>query len=335
MKVLNKVVVLLSVSMSCALYLPVANAAAPTSSIPTETSNGSMAGLLDLAVPAIDISENQAYLGYSIYQQPLIMKGKPEAVTSNPSIDFVTKHAVQSGFCSPTIDIEKAAFSCQASQNNQQNAVPGQVPYEKLLPLGDINFGAILSPNMYTPDMESLAKNLIRNILSPLPSTTYANYLGNVQDFMSDPKKKKDYATFMSNQAILSVASNSFVNMYTMRISGASAAVPSSNSNPASAAVQTQSIMSIMQTESTRRYQQPDFMAYLNSITSAQNQTAKETNAILAEMAAMQAFQIYQEYQRYLQTERIESLIAASLAYSINVAIGQQTMMKSASASHK
>lgn len=246
-------------------------------------------------------------LGFSIYQQGRTFPGSTgaEIVSSSPDIDFVNKHAA--AYCSPGITVE-ATGPMQCKPMSGSNIDPNDA---KLVELGDVNFSILLEPTVYSGLGDLTAQNLIRTITNPFPTSKYKDMVKS-KTFLDDGNKKKQYAKYMANQAVLGVAMYSMNEMYGMRVSGKSLGFTDDKQKNTS-------LMAIMEDEATRRYEQPDFAAFLAAATDP----ATAQLAVLKEIAAMEAFKLWMDYQRYKQGERIEALLAASLAKSVAPMLGQ------------
>ena len=192
----------------------------------------------------------------------------------------------------------------------------------KYLELGDINFSVVLDPNKYSYMTDLTAQNLIRNIVSPFPDPKYKNYV-NKPGFLDNGTQKEEYAKFMAGQALLGVALHSLNEMYAMRLP-AGIPVPESMKSKMSFELPP-SMMDIMQTESSRRFEKPEFVNYLDGLVAGTEVTPEAK--MLKEIAMMEAFRLWMDYQRFKQSERMESLLAASLSKYINSSYASDAMM--------
>jgi len=161
----------------------------------------------------------------------------------------------------------------------------------------------------YSPALDLAAQDFIRKMGNPYPTSKYADSI-NANSFMNSTPDTKAYAKYMANQAVLTVALNSFNNSYAMRIPGSDVAANPSGS----------SIMSIIEQEATRRFADPaqTWFAALAGYNELQT---------LQEIAAMEAFRLWMDFQQYKQNERIEALLAATLAKVVTASLAQDAMM--------
>lgn len=273
-------------------------------------SQGPAAAALETKIGDFLLTKSVQDFGYSIYQQGRNYGSgsTPESVSQTPALDFVSKHT--NGYCSTNISAEVNGLGCK-----QQNGVAAADA--KYLEMGDINFSTIAEPLTYTPLTDLTAQNLIRNIVNPFPDPKYANYVTS-PGFKDDGTKKQEYATYMAGQAILGVALYSLNEIYGMRVPGTTLG--------AGAAAGGSSLMSLMQTQSTTRFEKPDFGNYLADPTTTDGM-------VLRELAAMEAFRLWMDYQRYMQSERIEALLAAGLAKMVSDGYKQDDMINASKVS--
>ncbi len=286
------------------------------------TSAGTSAGQIEAVINNSIINKTVQDFGYSIYQQGRDFgTGGDESVSSSPTMDFVSKH--KNAYCSGSIASEVAGFGCPPKVPAVIGlpALPG-MDDGKYLELGDINFSVVLDPNKYSYMTDLTAQNLIRNIVSPFPDPKYKNYV-NKPGFLDNGTQKEEYAKFMAGQALLGVALHSLNEMYAMRLP-AGIPVPESMKSKMSFELPP-SMMDIMQTESSRRFEKPEFVNYLDGLVAGTEVTPEAK--MLKEIAMMEAFRLWMDYQRFKQSERMESLLAASLSKYINSSYASDAMM--------
>lgn len=264
--------------------------------------NGSIAQVLEDSINKFMMPLEVQQIGNAVYNVGIVYGALGQEITSsNPQYDFVSKH--QSGYCSPNISVEKDGFQCVSQSGNLNNDATSA----QFLEMGDIRTSVLLEPIVYTDVLSYAAQNYIRNITLPFPSASFANYISNPSTFSKNSTQRTAYANFMANQALLSVARYALDEMYSMRVSGTTMGA---SGNAAS----NQSILSIMETESSRRFSDPNYVAFLKDPTTLQVD-------FLREIAAMQAFDLWMQYQNYRQNERIAALLAASLSLNASGAI--------------
>ncbi len=295
MRTMHKFVCNIAIAVS-ACYLPVAHADYANQ---TEfSSNGTIAQALEANLNAYLMPVEVQQLGNSVYNVGQDFGALGQALTSStPQMDFVSKHI--SGYCSPNISTEQKFFTCNGQAANLNNdAVSAQ-----FLEMGDIRTSVLLEPVMYTDIINLAAQNFIRNITMPFPSSMYANYISNPTNFAKNTTQRKAYASYMANQALLGVARYAMDEMYGMRVPGS---VLGATGNAS-----TQSILTVMENEASRRFTDPNYATFLTAVTTDQV-------ALLREMAAMQAFELWMNYQNYRQNERIAALLSAMLASNVN-----------------
>ncbi len=266
--------------------------------------NGTIAKSLESSLNAYLMPFEVQQFGNSVYNAGTNYGALGNEITSSsPQMDFVTKHI--EGYCSPSIKNEQEGFSCAGQLANlKMDLVSAQ-----FLEMGDIRTSVLLEPTVYTPVINLAAQNFIRNITMPFPTQIYANYISNPNKFSSNVTQRKAYANYLASQALLGVARYAMDEMYGMRVAGS---VIGATDSAAS-----QSILSIMENEASRRFIEPAYAAFL-----ADTKNTDQT-AMVRDMAAMQAFQLWMHYQSYKQNERIAVLLSAILANSVGSSISQ------------
>jgi hypothetical protein len=286
-------------SVATVAYAPVANADYATES--EFAANGSIAQVLESTLNTYLMPLEVQQIGNSVYNEGQNYGPSGQAMTSStPQMDFVSKHVA--GYCSPNISLEQQFFTC-TGQTSGVDAMSAQ-----LLEMGDIRTSVLLEPTVYTDIIDLAAQNFIRNITMPFPSTTYKNYISNPSTFAKNTTQRKNYANYMANQALLGVARYAMDEMYGMRVPGSLLG--------ASGNAQSQSIISVMENEATRRFTDPAYAAFLTNASTTQMQ-------LMVEMAAMQSFELWMNYQNYRQNERIAALLSAILASNVGAVISQ------------
>lgn len=276
------------------------------------TTNGTIAEILEGSINKFMMPLEVQQIGNAVYNEGITYGALGQEITSsNPQYDFVSKH--QNGYCSPNIKIEKNNFQCTSQASNLGNDNTSA----QYLEMGDIRTSVLLEPLVYTDVLNYAAQNYIRNVTMPFPNQVFANYISDPSTFAKSTTQRTAFATYMSNQALLSVARYALDEMYSMRVSGKTI-----GGSAASGDSSLESIMSIMTKEATRRFGDANYASFLNS--------ADTTDLdILRDMAAMQAFDLWLQYQNYRQNERIAAVLSGMLASNaatlINGTITQTT----------
>lgn len=180
--------------------------------------------------------------------------------------------------------------------------------------MGDVRTSVLLEPLAYTQSIYYAAQNFIRNITMPFPVSTYSNYISNPATFTKNASQMKNYANNMAQQALLGVARYAMDEMYGMRITGGELGLGNNQ------AVAAQSLMSMMEYEATRRFEDPNYAGWITGASTT-------ANNLLADLAAMQAFSLWMDYYAYRQNERIAMLLSAILSGSVNNTITTQNQM--------
>lgn len=266
----------------------------------TETefaANGSVAQILEGALNQYLMPFEVQQIGNAVYNvgQNYGALGQ-ELTSSTPQMDFVSKHIT--GYCSPNISLEKQFFQC----TSKASEIGNDTVSAQFLEMGDIRASVLLEPSLYTPILALTAQNFIRNITMPFPSLTFANYISNPTTFAKNTSQRTGFANHLAGNALLSVARYALDEMYGMRIPGSTIGGTAS-----SGAAAGQSIMQVMENEATRRFTDPNYVAFLTN-------TSTDQTALLREIAAMHAFGLWMDYQNYKQNERIAALLSATLA---------------------
>jgi hypothetical protein len=265
------------------------------------SANGTIAQSLEASLNAYLMPLEVQQIGNSVYN---VNDGNPKRTSSTPQMNFVEDH--QAIYCSPNISSEKNFFSCNGQAANLGNdAVSAQ-----FLEMGHIRTSVLLEPTMYTAATDLAARDLIRNITMPFPTSMFANYISNPTSFAKNTTQRKAFAGYMADQALLGVARYAMDEMYGMRVQGSTL---NATGNAA-----TQSILSVMENESSRRFTDPNYATFLTAATTDQI-------ALLRELAAMQAFELWMQYQNYRQNERIAALLSAMLSTNVNAKISENT----------
>ncbi len=290
------------VTFSFALAAPIAHAS--YKNVSEFASNGSIAQILEDNINQFLMPKEVQQLGNAIYNEGVQYGALGQEITSsNPQDSFVSKH--QSGYCSPNIVAEAKGFTCQSKAGQLNNdSVTAQ-----FLEMGDVRTSVLIEPLIYNQALDYAAQNYIRNVIMPFPSSTFANYISNPDSFAKNTTQRKAYAEYLGNHAILSAARYALDEIYSMRVPG-----NIMGGSAGASATANKSVMQVMEDESTRRFSDPNYVAFLNDAATAQID-------ILRDMAAMQAFELWMQYNTYKQNERIAALLAASLAQNARGAV--------------
>lgn len=297
--------------VATATYMPAANAADPATYVSEAQfgANGAIALKLEQTLNSYLMPLEVQQLGNSVYNVGQNYGASGQAISSStPQMDFVSKHV--SGYCSPNISVEKQQFNCSGQSGLSSTTA-------QFLEMGDIRTSVLLESVVYPTDgssssqsvLDIAAQNFIRNITMPFPSSLYTNYISNPTTFSKNSSQRKAYANYMANQALIGVARYALDEMYGMRVPGSIIGVSGGGS-------ETASIMSTMENEASRRFTDPNYVAFLTAGTTDQI-------SLLREIAAMHAFELWMNYQSYRQNERIAALLSAMLTTNVNAAISQ------------
>lgn len=302
MRILGKIG-LTCATLSLMAYLPVASA--DYVSQQEFAANGSVAQTLENSIDNYLLPYEVQQIGNAVYNAGKSYGALGNEITSStPQMDFVSKHI--SGYCSPNIAVEATAFSCTGQAQNLNNDTYSA----QLLEMGDIRTSVLLDPLTYTTVIDLAAQNFIRNITMPFPTQIFANYITNTATFAKNTVQRRNYATYLANQALLGVARYALDEMYGMRLPGSTLGA---SGNAAS-----KSIMSVMENEASRRFTDPAYASFLTS-------PSTDQVALLREIAAMHAFDLWMQYQTYRQNERMTAILSAMLSTTVNTTITQNT----------
>lgn len=261
-------------------------------------------------VSSVLATKNVQDIGFGLYLNgaTLSFNGKSvsKGTSTNPQSDMVDYHV--STFCSPNIKSEVTGLACQASYGDDSSTME----------LGDIKVASLLGPVVYDQLMDVAAQQFIRNLVQPFPSTTWNMMMatknnGIVSEDNKDNNKRSAYANALAQQALYDVARYSLNNSYGSRLSNESF-------NKYSSAVSSSSVstLSVMQAEAGKWYANADFTS---------SDYSSDTSLLQA-MAQMQSFQLWMGFQQYKQFERIETLLAAVLANSVNNSVATSNAMR-------
>jgi hypothetical protein len=221
-------------------------------------------------------------------------------VSSNPKIDMVNYHKAQ--YCSKNVQEESKGLACDTNWGDDSI----------IMEFGDIKAGSLLMPTVYTKLMDVNAQMFIRNIVQPFPDNQWRLALSTPSNAISKGQNNKveSYANSLAKQAVYDVARFSLNNSYATRLSSESFAQYATPVGENSV-----SILSMMEKESTKWFDAENFDA------TGAGQNYSTQLAFLQSMAKMQSFQLWMNFQQYKQLERIETLLAASLASSVGSSI--------------
>lgn len=259
--------------------------------------NGSIAQILENNINQFLMPKEVQQIGNAIYNEGIVYGALGQEITSSsPQTDFVTKH--QYGYCSPSISVEVSGFQCSSQAGNLNN----DTATAQYLEMGDVRTSVLLEPLVYNQALDYAAQNYIRNITMPFPTKLFADYISNPETFSKNARQKTAYAEYLANHAFLSVGRYALDAMYASRVPGAMIGGTAASGDAA-----TKSLLEIMETESSRRFNDPNYVSFLKD----ENTEEKD---ILRDIAAMNAFNLWMQYQNYRQNERIAALLAASVS---------------------
>jgi hypothetical protein len=248
----------------------------------TEAKNvASAAGVVETTLNSNLLPKEIYDINWSLYATP----SPGEQISGDPINNFIQNH--ENYFCSPTSGVEGVLGTPACSSNNLQNEH------------ADLKISSLLIPSVYDQSQMFLAQEVIRTLTLPFPD---GNIKAMVSNGLAKSSDKNYVAKMMAEHAIIGVARNSLNEIFVERIAELTPTVPP----------QATSIMSIMETESGRRFKNQVWY-------DAVSQSSQE--ALLRELIHMEAFRLWMDYYRYRQSERMEALLAAMTSQSASQAI--------------
>lgn len=163
---------------------------------------------------------------------------------------------------------------------------------DPLLQFGDIKVSSILSGTVYSAPRAQAAQDFLMNLLDSPEAPGVANFSANIPvnaaKIAADPTLKSSYVKALTDEALISVIRQPFVEMMAKRT-----ALPQNAGG--------QSEMQMMEQQAIQRFMSADWVNTLKQMKPEQVQQ---------DQALMQAYQIWLEYQRYRQMERVEALLS-------------------------
>lgn len=238
-----------------------------------------------------------------LYQQGLYNDDPAKSVT--PAKELATMHLFS--YCAKSASNENENYSCRQ---------------EPTLQHADIKLSTLLSGFRYGYDdelkvnREDTARIVANNIVEPFPSDKLSAITAISKANVSDLQARDDIAKALAAQALLSVAREPFAEMIAKR-----SVVSAINQSP----------MEIMEKEAAMRFLNKVWQKEMSlNITNAKN-NKKPEQAVLYEIALMNAYQNWLEYERYRQMERVEALLAATLALNYRQAASNADVLKQTS----
>lgn len=163
---------------------------------------------------------------------------------------------------------------------------------DPLLKFGHAKISSILSGTVYSASREQAAQDFLMNLLDSPEAPGVANFSAQVPvdaaKLSADPALKSSYVKALTEEALMSVIRQPFVEMIAKRT-----ALPQNAGG--------QSEMQIMEQQAIQRFMSTDWVNTMKQMTPEQVQQ---------DQALMQAYQIWLDYQRYRQMERVEALLS-------------------------
>jgi hypothetical protein len=221
------------------------------------------------------------------------------------SIQSLLNSNTKSGFYGTGIEAAKAMVTrhfggyCAGSET-------GNCPRDPLLQYGDVKVTSILSGTAYDGSggpRTQAAQDYLTNLFVPSTGALVANFSGDLKNgtldvdtVISDPKLLKKYTQALSDETLLSVPKQSFVEMM-----GRRTVVGSDTSSV--------SEMQLMEAEAIKRFMSAGWVQMIKNPATTPIQLQQE-------MAAMQAYQNWMAYQQFRQLERVEALLATLIVQS-------------------
>ncbi len=259
------------------------NMAPPGNSIANKDvakSVGISASAVEPTLSNILLPKELADLNWGLYATPL----PGERVQGDVFNNFLANH--EQYFCAPSSGVENVfgAPDCRSNEPTYQ--------------YGELKLSSLLAPTIYNSGQQALAESVIQTLTTPFPDSSISDL---VTGGLAKSSDKVYVAKVMSKHAGMSAARNSLNEMYGARLSSAVGSPP-----------QATSIISIMQTEATRRFENP---AWYDAV----GQSSSE--ALLRELVHMESYRLWTDYYRYRQNERIEALLAIMTAQGSDQAL--------------
>lgn len=274
-------------------YLTTAQAQIPPGTTVAAQAAGTAANAVENNIYSLLLPKELADLNWSLYAKPLpyhtIARDEGE-----PHNLFLANH--QANYCAPSSGVEN--FGAETSCNANATDMTKQH--------GDLRISSLLGPSMYDSNSQSLAEEVIRTLTVPFPSTDMTELLA------TGLTKNKDISTFttiMAKHAAINAARNSLNEIYAARLP---TTINTSRKD---------SLISIMESEAQRRFQDPNNEWY----TTVQKSSDQ---ALLRELVHMEAYRLWTDYYRYRQNERVEALLAV-----MTTVLAEQSLQMTASMS--
>jgi len=200
------------------------------------------------------------------------------------------------------IVVDHFTIYCAESANNERINYPGKCQFDPRLQHADIKLTTVLSGSRYENERRNAARLFIDNVIAPFPSEKLSMPSATKPEQIASPQSRKGIAESLANEAVLSVAREPFAEMFAKRNSIAE--------------LNNRSLMEIMEKEAGQRFLNEAWQAEMREAIRVAKADKKPQEAILYELAVMEAYRTWLEYERYRQTERIEALLAATLAFN-------------------
>jgi hypothetical protein len=207
------------------------------------------------------------------------------------------------------------SISCVGASNEQRF----QCQSDSLLQGGAVKVSSVLEGSVYQNQVrEILARLFVNSLVNPFPTEALRNADSLSEANLKDPSKRKQIAQALADQAVLSVARESFAEMIAKR-----KPVPS---------VGDSSMMQVMEKEAALRFLNAAWQQKMQKNMQDAINKNKPDQAVLYEMAMMDAYQSWMTYEHYRQMERVEALLAALLSVDWQASRAASTLVTNAQA---
>jgi hypothetical protein len=231
------------------------------------------------------------------YQQGLYDPDISKSVS--PAKELVTNHFALYG--ADSASNERANYKCQE---------------DIVLQHADIKLSTLLSGFRYDDSgrREDAARLFLNNVIEPFPSDKLSVQTAINAESIGNLQSREDVAKALAAQALLSVAREPFAEMIAKRslIGGGV----------------NKSFMEIMEKEAAQRFLNDAWQKEMQQNITRAKADNKPEKAALYEVALMEAYRNWMEYERYRQAERIEALLAATLAFNYRQAAANAEVLK-------
>lgn len=194
------------------------------------------------------------------------------------------------GYCNASHPAEHDVFACPSPDGTYGKY--GLMNFANFLstkPLSDSDNGHAVSSKVASDLLELFFSGFNNNAFTLLSN----------KNLITDANSAKTFVGYLQKEALVSPAKYSLLNMY--------------NARQASSPDGQDSLISLMEKESNRRYLNPEWQAAMATLNTA---------PLLRELATMEAYKLWMDQKRYLQMERIEALLATMVLQNTGVGKG-------------